>query len=241
MKGTDAIHAIAVVIPAHNEEELLSACLASVDVATIAPRRRGQRVDVWVALDACDDASAAIAHGHGVDTIVLDARSVGVARQHGVMAALARLSDRDPAHVWLAHTDADSRVPANWLTHQSRLACDGADVVLGTVRPDFGDLTRAQEAAWWRTHTPGVANGHVHGANLGIRASTFLTAGGFSARAVHEDVLLVDSARAHGARVVAADAAWVRTSGRQVGRAPDGYARYLREDLVALGEQVDPG
>lgn len=238
---TMSIDAIGVVIPAHNEQELLAACLQAVEIAALAPRRRGIRVDIVVALDACDDASADIADGLGVHTVALDARCVGIARQEGTRAALARLHGTDPARVWLAHTDGDTVVPPNWLSHQLRLGRRGADVVIGTVRPDFRDLSEAQQDAWWRTHTPGVANGHVHGANLGIRASTFLAAGGFTAAPVHEDVLLVEAARAAGAKAVASDAAWVRTSGRSVGRAPDGYARYLRDDLIPLAESTTPG
>lgn len=240
MRAADAPAAVAVIVPAHNEEALLESCLASIEVAALAPRRRGLRVDVWVALDACDDGSAGIAGRHGADLVTLDARCVGAARQAGVEAALARSADIDPRRLWFAHTDADSTVPPNWLTHQLRLARRGADVVVGTVRPDFRDLSAAQQDAWWATHTPGVANGHVHGANLGIRAATLIDAGGFARVAVHEDVALVAQARARGARLVASDAAWVRTSGRQVGRAPDGYARYLREDLLPLAHGLAP-
>ncbi|MCT9821400.1 glycosyltransferase [Microbacterium sp. W1N] len=238
MTRAAAISAVAVVIPAHDEEELLGACLASVAVAALAPRRRGIPVHVWVALDACTDGSARIAAAAGAHLVELDARNVGVARQAGVTAALDAVGDVAPSQVWLAHTDADSVVPANWLTDQLRHARRGAGVVVGTVRPDFRDLSPAQHDAWWQTHTPGVANGHVHGANLGMRADVHLAAGGFAAAAVHEDVMLVAAARAAGARVSASDAAWVRTSGRQAGRAPDGYARYLREDLIPLSKSL---
>ncbi|GAA3641993.1 glycosyltransferase family 2 protein [Microbacterium awajiense] len=234
MNAQDAIDGVVVAIPAHDEEELLGACLESVALAARAAQAGGVSVDTWVALDDCSDRSEAIARAAGVHTVALTQRRVGAARRAAIESALADFGEAALSSLWLAHTDADSVVPPHWLVHQLRLARDGADVVIGTVRPDFRDLTERQSAAWWRTHVPGVANGHVHGANLGIRASTYLAACGFPPVAAHEDVALVDATRAAGARIVASDAAWVRTSGRGVGRAPDGYARYLRDDLESL-------
>jgi hypothetical protein len=79
---------------------------------------------------------------------------------------------------------------------------------------------------------PGEANGHVHGANLGVRASVYRSAGGFADLAEHEDIDLVARCRALGATTVASARADVLTSGRQVGRTPGGYAGYLRTSLV---------
>jgi GT2 family glycosyltransferase len=225
------IDAVAIIVPVHDEEELLAACLAAVATATHAT---AVRVTTFVVLDACTDLSASIAEHYAVETLAVHARNVGVARETGVAAALAHFADVPAERLWTAHTDADSVVPDTWLTHQLDLAHAGADVVVGTVRPDFDDLSDEQRIAWLATHTPGVANGHVHGANLGVRASTLLAAGGFEPIAEHEDVRLVDRARAEGARIVASDGAWVRTSGRGKGRTPGGYARYLRDDLVRL-------
>lgn len=231
------IEALAVVVPVHDEEELLGDCLASVAgaLAQVRGRRPEVRATGWVVLDACTDGSDAVARASGLGLVRLDTRSVGAARAAGVAAALAALGPVPPERVWTAHTDADSVVPPHWLVHQLELADAGADVAVGTVRPDFRDLDDAQVEAWWRRYTPGVANGHVHGANLGIRASALAAAGGFAPVAEHEDVRLVEAARRRGASLVATDAAWVRTSGRQRGRTPGGYARYLREDLVSEG------
>lgn len=235
------IDAIVVAIPAHDEEELLDACLTSVIEAVDAVRPRVRAVSVRVALDRCTDGSAEIARRLSVPTVAVDAGAVGVARAAAVAAGLADIGRlaRIPRRVWTAHTDADSTVPEHWIAHQLDLAQAGADVVIGTVRPRFADLSEQQVRAWQATHTPGEANGHVHGANLGIRADVLLRAGGFPALAVHEDVRLIERVRALGARFAASDLAWVSTSGRAVGRAPDGYARYLRDDLVALAHSND--
>jgi len=238
MSKRKPLSAMAVIIPAHNEEHLLTACLAAVDLAVFAARDSKRQVEVWVALDSCDDKSAEIAHAAGVKAVTVDARNVGIARQAAASSALQHFAELSPEQVWLAHTDADSVVPPNWLTHQAALARKGADVVVGTVRPDFRDLSEQQTEAWWHTHMPGVANGHVHGANLGTRASAFLTAGGFQPVPLHEDVYLVEAARRAGARIEASDAAWVQTSGRQVGRAPGGYADYLKGELLPLAKSL---
>ena len=165
--------------------------------------------------------------------IEIDEARVGLARAIGCEAAL-----RDPEVGWLACTDADSVVPANWLQVQRRLADSGSDVVVGTVRPDFTDLTELQTRAWLATHQPGVANGHVHGANLGISAAAYLTAGGFAPVSEHEDNDLVARLAAAGFTVTPTAAIEVMTSGRTFGRTPGGYARYLRDDLIGSSELI---
>ena len=228
---------VAIVIPARNEQELVVRCLKSIDAAIASLRRfsgdHPPRISVTVVADGCSDATVDLVRLHP-DIVLLEqpARGVGIARRVGVAQALLN-SQVDPEEFWIANTDADSRVRHDWLTEQLALADSGADVLVGTVRPDFGDLTGAQTRAWIETRTDGQPNGHVHGANLGIRASTYLLAGGFAPVDEHEDVLLVDRARSAGAVVVATDRTQVVTSGRQAGRTPGGYARYLREDLIA--------
>ncbi len=106
--------------------------------------------------------------------------------------------DRAAARTWLACTDADSAVPEHWLTRQLDLADAGADVVVGTVRPELAALSPDRARAWLATHRPGHANGHVHGANLGVRLTAHDAAGGFAPVAEHEDVGLVERARAAG-------------------------------------------
>ncbi|GIG41869.1 glycosyltransferase [Cellulomonas phragmiteti] len=233
MSAPEPVAHVAVVVPVRDEEALLGRCLVALARARRELLARGGcTVDVVVVLDACRDASADVVARHGdVRVVTLDAGDVGAARRAGVRAALAA-APGDPARTWLAGTDADSEVRADWLVEHVRLADCGADVVVGTVHPDPADLTAAQWAAWRRTHVPGRPNGHVHGANLGVRASAYLRAGGFAPAAEHEDVDLVARLRATGARVVASDVVDVRTSGRPEGRTPGGYAGHLRTTLL---------
>jgi glycosyltransferase involved in cell wall biosynthesis len=235
-----AVRAVAVVVPAHDEEELVSRALDGIDVARRHTARTHPEVRVVAVLvaDACTDGTVAAARAHPRVTVVeIDARGVGVARAAGVDVALDELGapsgDLPLDAVWLACTDADSVVPPGWIDDQLDRAASGADVVIGTVRPDFADLSPRQIAAWTARHTPGRPNGHVHGANLGVRASSYRAVGGFAPVDLHEDNVLVDRLRDAGATLVASDVGEVLTSGRRDGRTSGGYAGYLAVDLLA--------
>lgn len=216
------IRRIGVIIPARDEEVLIARCLMSVLHAATHVQAR---VSITVAADGCLDRTVQVARGiPGVAVVELESSNVGAARAAAGVHALVKGAE------WLANTDADSVVPANWLSSQLELADAGADVVVGTVRPDFAELTDAEAAAWQETHVPGQPNGHVHGANLGIRASVYRASGGYRALPEHEDADLV--ARLSGFTIVASDDAEVTSSARRWGRTPGGYARYLRENLL---------
>ncbi|WP_066586545.1 glycosyltransferase [Cellulomonas timonensis] len=224
MRSRPPLSRLLVVVPVHDEEELLPECLASLTVACAAV---DLPVDVVVVLDDCHDGSAQAALASDALVLEVTERAVGAARAAGVRAGLA-LHDDDPATVWIACTDADTVVPAHWLRAQRALADDGADLVLGTVQPDPRDLSERQLTAWRATRVPGRPNGHVHGANLGVRADAYLRSGGFAPLVEHEDVDLVERMRADPRVVVrASEETDVVTSGRTVGRTPGGYAGYL--------------
>ncbi|NAZ87549.1 glycosyltransferase, partial [Kineococcus sp. T90] len=133
---------------------------------------------------------------------------VGAARAAGVAVALHEEAGADARGTWVACTDADSRVPAGWLRHQVAAATAGADLLLGTVRLAGPAWRDAQwRAAYARGLGPDARHRHVHGANLGVRVSAYLAAGGFAPVAAHEDRLLAAAVRAlPGARVVTSSA-----------------------------------
>jgi len=226
----DDLAAVAVAVPVHNEAALLNDCLAALSAALAHTARTHPhvRVAAVVVLDACTDASEDIARSWPLRTLRIDARNVGTARRVGVTAALAALGEMPSSGIWVCTTDGDSTVPTTWLSHQLELRAAGADVVLGTVRPDFADLTAEHAAHWVATHPRGHPAGNVHGANLGLRADTYTAIGGFTDIDQHEDVELVRAARDLGARVVATDVNEVVTSGRLWGRTPGGYAAFVR-------------
>ncbi len=245
-----ACTAVRVVVPARDEEILLPGCLRTLAVAVA--RLAGEAADgpdghaapldagIVLVLDRCTDRSAAVARSvPGVDVLEVDAGSVGSARDLGARRALASCA-AEPRHVWLAMTDADSQVPASWLTGQLDHARAGADLVVGTVEPDV-DVSPHVLARWRAAHDLREGHPHVHGANLGIRGDAYLAAGGFRAWACEEDVDLVARVTAAGRAVARTDRGRVRTSARLLGRAPGGFAAHLRR--LALPEEpttLDP-
>ncbi|GAB3603921.1 glycosyltransferase family 2 protein [Microbacterium aureliae] len=233
------VHTVVAVVPAHDEEVLLGRCLTALDAAIARAERRGIRCLVRVVLDACADGTALVAARHGVPVVDVTHASVGRARAAGIADALAEAGGAEG--VWIANTDADSAVPPHWITAQLDAAAAGADVYLGTVRPDFAELPAVYERHWRATHVRGRPAGNVHGASLGIRGEVYDAVGGFAGLREHEDVDLVTRARAAGARAVAGDAAEVLTSGRIVGRTPGGYAGFVRQQAALLLRAVAAG
>ncbi|WAC57807.1 glycosyltransferase [Gordonia sp. SL306] len=231
--GRPAPDRVVVVVPAHNEERLLPACIAALDDAT---SRVAVPVELVVVLDACTDGSAGLIPEH-VTTVIGTARSVGAARRSGFAPYL----DVPHAHrTWFATTDADSEVPPDWLATHLDVAGRGADAFVGTISPKNWDS--------WSPHTalifgdrylPGDGHFHVHGANLGVRADWYRRVGGFAARTGDEDVDLVRRLRAAGARIDRSGRSPVTTSTRAVGRTDAGFAAYLNR-LETLGRQDPP-
>ena len=219
-----------VVVPAHDEEQLLPRTLRTLHEAVAELRRVRPAITtrVTLVLDACTDGSREIARRHrDVHPVDVTYRCVGAARAHGVVVATAWVPTRQRGSHWLANTDADCAVPRDWLVRQAILADAGVDLVTGTVEPDGADLDPAVLARWQALHQLRDGHPHVHGANLGLRLSTYVRSGGFRAVPVHEDVGLVEQARLSGDTCLASSALHVRTSGRTRGRAPGGFAHFL--------------
>ncbi len=230
-----AVRAVLVVVPARDERELLGACLDAIEVAAA---RVPLQVLTVVVLDRCTDGTAQVLVGRPALALPSTAGCVGAARAAGVQAGLRGLPDVPPAAVWVASTDADSSVDPGWLEHQVALADEGADLVLGTVRLAAGSVPREVALGWADRYHPVDGHDHVHGANLGVRGSAYLRAGGFPPLAVHEDVALALAVtRTAGSRVVRTAATPVTTSGRLQARAPAGFASYLG-GLGDLGSRV---
>ncbi|TLP64889.1 MULTISPECIES: glycosyltransferase [Pseudomonas] len=218
---------IAVIIPAHNEARRLGRCLTAVRVAAARAEAAGLVVEVLVVLDRCSDASARIAHRHGVQTLALEAGNVGIARRAGAAWMIER-----GAH-WLAFTDADSRVPAHWLVSQLQWH---ADAVCGTVHIDRWQpwQNAALRQLYRSRYQSQDGHRHIHGANLGVCAKAYARVGGFEPLPAHEDVQLVLALEASGAQIIWSGAHSVATSSRADCRAPQGFGDYLK----ALQEQL---
>jgi glycosyltransferase involved in cell wall biosynthesis len=221
-----AIDSIVVVVPACNEQALIDSCLDALGAATdhLHTLRPDIVVETLVVLDACDDQTAMRVLAHSdVGAITCHFKCVGAARAFGIAHVLERI--QRPDRVWIANTDADSRVPRDWLTKMLGFADDDADLVLGTVLPD--DLPASVLDRWLQHHRLVEGHPHVHGANLGIRADIYLAIGGFSRISVGEDSALAQLAAAAEAEIVRTAVLPVLTSARLRGRAAGGFATYL--------------
>ena len=225
---------LAVVIPAHDEEDEIGACLASVRVAARCPRLDGEPVLVVVTLDACTDRTGCIARRWGAALVDVAARNVGIARAHGARHAL------EAGARWLAFTDADSVVGSQWLSAQLE---QRSDAVCGTIEVrdwgDYGERLREHHVA---TYTDADGHRHIHGANLGVAALAYENVGGFPPLASSEDVALVEALRGTGASIAWSAAPRVVTSARRRYRAPGGFGETLaRVDRELAGSPAAPG
>ena len=239
-EGCPGIDTVLVVVPARNEQRRIVACLSHLgdSIKLLEGLRPEISVRVHVVLDGCsDDTAALIERGFGgeswLSTHGVEFSNVGRARGFGVRRAL-EISGDDPARTLIASTDADSRVPRHWLPGMVRFMDGGADAVLGTIGPDPDGLSPALYQAWLATYDNRDEHGHVHGANLGIRASWYLSVGGFDALESGEDVHLVERLASAGAKIARRASLCVMTSSRLLGRAPRGFADFLRRLDTAL-------
>ena len=234
-----AIAAAGIVVPAHDEEALLPACLAALRHAAGTLE---VPVHLLVVADMCTDRTAEAARAGGARVISIRARRVGAARAAGMTELVRLASAFDPARVWLATTDADTLVPPGWLRRQLEYANAGFDVVLGTVtvtdwdgHPPHAPIAFAERYAFGAGPHP-----HVHGANLGIRASAYLASGGFRPLRTAEDHALLTAATQAGCPVVQASDIMVDTSGRRLARAPRGFSALLRTMAAQPDSRAQP-
>lgn len=230
-----AIDAVGVVLPVHDEEELLPGALQALAMATDA-LSLSISCRVAIVLDDCSDASFGIARCWGArfDALVVrrEYGNVGLARRAGALALLGRWPEKDVARLWLATTDADSRVPQDWLTVQVEAHLAGADLWAGRVRVAEDSPTVRR----W-TERYAVEREPIHGASLGFSAAVYTQLGGFRSLRSGEDRDLHNRAVAAGFRIAYDLSASVTTSSRRLGRAPGGFASVLdsleQEDLEA--------
>ena len=237
---------IAVLIPARNEEELLPRCLRSVVIAC-QELPRGTTSDIVVVSDRSSDSTLSIAKtmlaGNGA-ALESMAGNVGVARELATQQALIRFRQfwhGDLSRCWLVNTDADCEVPHTWLLHQLGIAQRGYHAVTGIVDVDsFAEHLPVVESHFRTTyliHADG-SHPHVHGANLGVRADTYLLAGGWNPLHTAEDHDLWNRLKACGVPHLTDAHCRVVTSGRRTGRAPLGFAGALAAHNTTLEHAV---
>jgi hypothetical protein len=229
--------AVGVVLPVHNEEDLLAEALEAIDQAFSHLAQLGTACRTAIVLDTCSDASAMISRrwvrelqrrGEPHQAVIARCRSacVGRARRTGAATLLRAWSGTDPRHIWLATTDADSRVPGNWLLAQMAAHEWGADVWAGRIEvEDWSNFRPATSLSWQASYDREAVP--IHGANLGFNAQAYLTAGGFTAVRTGEDRALYRAIVDRGGTPCVDGEVRVTTSGRRQARAPMGFAAVL--------------
>jgi glycosyltransferase involved in cell wall biosynthesis len=163
--------AISVVIPAHNEEKYLPACLTALSRQVHAPAH-----EIIVVDNASTDSTAAIALTYGARVIHEPRKGVAYARQAGFEAARAPI---------IASTDADTVVPPFWL------ALIGehfrADPALGAIYgpvywPDGNPIEQLMlryPFVWAQWLANRIHRDLWWGSNFAVRRDVFCAAGGF--------------------------------------------------------------
>jgi glycosyltransferase involved in cell wall biosynthesis len=221
---------VIVAVPACNESATIGECIQSIDRAA---ERTGIRTRIVLAADSCDDNTVAAAITQPLKRSRLTAieglwRCAGAARDAAVAHGL-QSSTRSLETLWIANTDADCRVPGEWLERQLRLA-RRFDALAGIVDLDPRTTPKHILAGFRATYEiDGDTHPHVHGANFGVRASAYVRTGGWnSTTAVGEDHELWNSLIADGAPVRQDAHLRVVTSARTISRVEGGFATNLR-------------
>jgi hypothetical protein len=229
--------AVGVILPVHDEEDLLFEALEAIDHAVTSIAPMGVACRTAIVLDSCRDSSAAIARRwvrhlrrrggpHQARVTRTRFASVGRARRAGAQSLLRGWSRTEAQHIWLATTDADSRVPAGWLLTQVAAHEEGADLWVGRVDVHDWSDHRQSTALRWQVAYDGEG-APIHGANLGFNAQAYLHVGGFPPVESGEDRALYRAIVDAGGSVRVDAAVRVITSGRRRARAPWGFAAAL--------------
>jgi glycosyltransferase involved in cell wall biosynthesis len=231
-----ATRAVGVVIPANNEEQLLRSSLEALEHSIFRLKNSALRTHVVVVLDSCRDSSDDIARSwkekidqtlaFEVSIVETDGENVGRARALGCEHVLAEFSSIALDQVWLANSDADTRVPPDWLLAQIRQRDSGVDAWAGRVTVTEWPTHRRSIAVMWQ-HDYDAEVHPIHGASFGVGAQMYVDVGGFPALRTSEDRALHDALVARGARIHYDTSVPVMTSARRSARAPHGFASAL--------------
>ena len=238
-----------VVVPAHDEEDLVGACM------TALVNQRGLRPgehEVLLVLDHCTDRTAdrartaAACSDTPLHLLQSGERGVGATRRAGMNAARDRLLSLRRPGALIACTDADSVPAPDWVAAQLTVADGGARAIGGRIelsaaeRAVLGPGVLARRARQARGRhlrllgadtPPGSTFEHwqFSGASMAVTADTYRAVGGMSRRLALEDEAFERALHGAGVPIERSLAVRVTTSGRLRGRAPAGLAHDLAE------------
>jgi cellulose synthase/poly-beta-1,6-N-acetylglucosamine synthase-like glycosyltransferase len=198
--GTDTqpdFPTVAIVIPARNEADYVSQCLEALARQDYPPNR----VQIILSDNGSTDATAAIAHAHGVRVLRHPRGLVGAVRNGGALATSSEI---------LAFVDADCVTRTDWLSAAvAALATPGVGATGGGYLADpQGTWVQRAWALTIPRATAGVAA--LPGGSIVVRRELFLALGGFNEQlSAGEDDDFCRRVRDAGLKVVAVEASWV--------------------------------
>ena len=262
-----ATRACVVCIPARNEAERLPRLLASLAAQDGISARAPLRV-VVLANNCTDGTVAAVRNVEAsgilatlalrvIDTTLTGPEAhVGTARRGALDAGADWLTaDGHPDGILLT-TDADARLPADWVVANLR-ALRSADVVGGRLVIDDEGATDPALAAlharierYWSgvrrledildppPHDPAPRHGDHTGASLAVPVALYRAVGGLPPLPCGEDNALVGLLRAHGARLRHCPDVQVMVSARHQGRVSGGMATEMARRARVLGGEA---
>jgi glycosyltransferase involved in cell wall biosynthesis len=242
-----------IAVPVRNEAERIVACLRAIDAQTgLAPGRLG----LVLFLNNCSDGTPDIV-ADLLPRLTLPVRVIE-RTYAGAHAGWARRAAMDAAAAWLDEvgaagtvltTDADSRVPTDWVAANLAALDAGADAVAGRVElipeeaallppslPARGRLEDAYDALITEMEAridpdpsdPWPCHRTTIGATLAVRRSAYGAVGGMPEIPLGEDGAFVAALLEQGFRVRHDRAVMVWISARLTGRAPGGVADTIR-------------
>jgi glycosyltransferase involved in cell wall biosynthesis len=242
-----------VVVPARDEEDLISSCLQSLAAQQdVSP----DEYEVLLVLDACSDATEerALAVRRVIPSLrlyLLDGpgRGSGHARRVGMDAASQRLHALERPDALICCTDADTVVAPDWLSAQLDAAARGARAIGGRISLlDDGTVSRSlvswHEERGRRKHQQFLARGddptttqhwQFSGASISLTADTYRRVGGIKPLRALEDEHLERVLLDHDVRIHRLSSVRVVTSPRTQGRA----LRGLAHDLALASRSLD--
>jgi glycosyltransferase involved in cell wall biosynthesis len=212
-----------VLVPAHNEEAYLGACLASIEAA--AGPYEGQ-VETIVALNRCNDRTEEIARSHGAAVVREDARNLARIRNCAARAACGEI---------LVTIDADSTMSANMLSEIDRALARG-DSIGGGVPLIPARLSPGIVLTWLMLAPYALIRYRVSAGLFWSRREDFEAIGGFDETMVSGEDLdfalrLKAYGKAHGKRFKTLWGTSIHTSCRKFDAFGDWYL-VLRPGLI---------
>jgi len=200
---------ISVIIPAHNEEELLPLCLQS-----LKEQKFFANYEVIVVDNASTDETVEIAKKFKAKLLYEKKRGVGFARQKGFSRARGKI---------IASTDADTVLPKDWLEKIYLTFRENPEVIGVTGRVDFFGQHKKRlflvnifaPVFKFLSRIISFKRYFVAGANFAIKKDIFQKIGGFNTSlAIEEDTDLAIRARKFGKFIFRKDL-YVITSARR--------------------------